>query len=333
MAIAPKINKTKSFIFKTCSKCGGTFGPENYAPSHSWFYADGTLPICDSCIDNMIQEQMDDQWQVVDQLCQMNNIPFLIADWINIYEMNPVGAFHRYSEIFLSKDYSDIDWKSYYDEYRQLRAAEKLDEVIPIVDQEKRKKLKKKWGENYDDEALDYLEDLFNGLLATQNINGNLQIDQALKICKMSYEIDSRIREGTDFDKLLSSYDKLVKQANFTPQNVKNLNDFDSIGELVKFCERKGWRNKFYDGVTRDVVDETIKNIQNFNQRLYTNEAGIGDQIGERIEALRSLHKLEHSENYYDTNKEHDLEKYDNEGYLSIIDSEEFDPDIGDSNV
>jgi molybdopterin converting factor small subunit len=77
----------------------------------------------------------------------------------------------------------------------------------------------------------------------------------------MSYEIDCRIREGADFDKLLASYDKLVKTAEFTPKNVKNINDFDSVGELIKWLEKKGWRNKFYDNVTRDVVDETIKNI------------------------------------------------------------------------
>jgi hypothetical protein len=93
----------------------------------------------------------------------------------------------------------------------------------------------------------------------------------------MSYEIDNRIREGTDFDKLLASYDKLVKAAEFTPKNVKNINDFDSVGELIKWLEKRGWKNKFFDGVTRDIVDETIKNFQNFNQRLYTNESGIGE--------------------------------------------------------
>lgn len=118
-----------------------------------------------------------------------------------------------------------------------------------------------RWGANYDDEALDYLDHLYNGLMSTQNVNGALQNDQAIKICKLSYEIDSRIREGTDFDKVLASYDKLVKTAEFTPKNVKNVNDFDTIGELIRWLEKKGWRCNFYDNVTKDVVDETIKNI------------------------------------------------------------------------
>lgn len=109
----------------------------------------------------------------------------------------------------------------------------------------------------------------------------------------MSYEIDCRIREGADFDKLLTSYDKLVKAAEFTPKNVKNINDFDSVGELVRWLEKRGWRNTFYDKVSRDVVDETIKNIQAFNQRLYVNESGIGEEITSRLEALKNANALE----------------------------------------
>jgi hypothetical protein len=81
----------------------------------------------------------------------------------------------------------------------------------------------------------------------------------------MSYEIDRRIAAGDDFDKLLGSYDKMVKAAEFTPKNVKNINDFDTFGEATRWMEKVGWRNKFYDDVTRDIVDESIKNFQAFN--------------------------------------------------------------------
>ena len=91
---------------------------------------------------------------------------------------------------------------------------------------------------------------IYNGILLTQNINGALQTDQALKLCKISFEIDSRIRGGQDIDKLLSSYDKLVKIAEFTPKNAKNANDFDSMGELIKWLEKKGFKNKFYENRT-----------------------------------------------------------------------------------
>jgi hypothetical protein len=150
--------------------------------------------------------------------------------------------------------------------------------------------------------------------MTTQNVNGALQVDQAKKICKMSYEVDRRIDEGSDFDKLLSSYDKLVKAAEFTPKNVKNINDFDTFGEAIKWLEKNGWRNTFYDNVTRDIVDESMKNFQNFNQRLYTNESSMPEEIARRIEALKITAKME-QENYYGTDKEYDLDAFEREGY------------------
>ena len=148
-------------------------------------------------------------------------------------------------------------------------------------------------------------------------------------MCRISCEIDSRIREGADFDKLLTSYDKLVKTAEFTPKNVKNATGFDSVGELFHWLEKRGWKNKFYDNVTRDIVDETMKNVQNFTQRLYTNETGISEEIDRRVAALQSAKELE---DYYDTNKQYDLDEYDNAGYEELMKSEEFNPNIGDED-
>ena len=63
----------------------------------------------------------------------------------------------------------------------------------------------------------------------------------------------------------MTAYDKLVKTAEFTPKNAKNINDFDSIGELIAWMEKRGWKNPYYDDVPKDIVDETMQNIQAFN--------------------------------------------------------------------
>ena len=142
----------------------------------------------------------------------------------------------------------------------------------------------------------------------------------------MSYEIDRRIEEGIDFDKLLASYDKLVKAAEFTPKNVKNINDFDTFGEAAKWMEKNGWRNRFYDNVTRDIVDETIKNFQSFVQRLYVNESNIGDEVTRRMESLKRTAELENNDgNYYGTGNEHDLDQFEREGYEVTFEGEDDD--------
>lgn len=320
MGLAPNIQKKKKFMLKACTRCAGSFGPEGFAPTKSIFYPDGVIPVCNDCIDALINEHGAD-WQFIDKICQMADIPFVPKEWERISEMNETGAFAKYAEVFLSAEYDGIAWSDYFEAFRTLRDAGKLEDELPGLADEKRARLKKIWGANYDDEALEYLDNLYQGLLSTQNINGKLQMDQAQKICKMSYEIDRRIEEGTDFDKLLSSYDKLVKAAEFTPKNVKNINDFDTFGEAAKWMEKNGWRNRFFDNVSRDVVDETLKNFQNFVQRLYTNESNIGDEVTRRLEALRHTAAIE-NEDYYGTNKEYDLDSFEREGYEVTFEGE-----------
>lgn len=313
MGLQPNIKKKKGFTLKPCCKCGGMFGEEGFAPTKSPFFADGVIPMCNDCVDKDLAAH-DWDWEYIDKMCQMADIPFVPKEWERLREMTEQEVFFRYATIFLASEYEGIGWSDYYKAFKELKAAGALEDELPEIADKKRKQLKEKWGSNYDDEALRYLEGLFNGLMTTQNVNGALQVDQAKKICKMSYEVDRRIDEGTDFDKLLSSYDKLVKAAEFTPKNVKNINDFDTFGEAIKWLEKNGWRNTFYDNVTRDIVDESMKNFQNFNQRLYTNESSMPEEIARRIEALKTTAKME-QENYYGTDKEYDLDAFEREGY------------------
>lgn len=326
MGLQPDIARRRVFSFKTCNRCGQSYTKDEFAPTKSIFYADGALPICNSCIETYLLE-VEFDWQEVDKLCQYADIPFVPREWERLYEMNGSKTFPVYANVFAQAEYEAFGWSDYHKAYKDLREQGLIEDELPGLYEKKRKQLQDRWGANYDDEALRYLESLYNGLMTTQNVNGALQVDQAIKICKMSYEIDCRIREGTEFDKLLASYDKLVKAAEFTPKNVKNINDFDSVGELIKWLEKRGWVNSFYDGVTRDIVDETIKNIQNFNQRLYTNESGIGDEITRRINALKEAKQIE-EESYYGTNQTYDLDSYDNDGYMDLMREEEFDPDM-----
>ena len=329
MSLEPKIKHNYSFTIKKCNRCGGSFGPENFSPSRSIFCKDGYLPICNTCLNNFLKEN-DFNWRDVDKVCQYADIPFIPKEWERLKEMtDEESLFSTYATIFQGEEYEGLGWDSYYEQFKNLKEVGLIEDELPKLRDEKFKKLREKWGGNYDDEDLVYLEGLYTGLLATQNVNGALQVDQAQKICKISFEIDSRIREGADFDKLLTSYDKLVKTAEFTPKNVKNATDFDSVGELFRWLEKRGWKNKFYDNVTRDIVDETMKNVQNFTQRLYTNETGISEEIDRRVAALQSAKELE---DYYDTNKEYDLDEYDNAGYEELMKSEEFNPNIGDED-
>ncbi len=320
--------KKPNIGYKSCPKCGSSFPIYEFTYTHSIFYNDNRLPICNRCITNFLKAQ-NFAWQTVDKLCQTADIPFIVREWERMRELNSDDTvWQTYASNFESQCYQEFGWQSYDKEYRSLREVGLLEEEIPLVREKKYAEMRRKWGENYDEESLNYLEDLYTGLTLTQNVSGALQIDQAKKLCKISLEIDSLIRAGgKDIDKLLGSYDKLVKTAEFTPKNAKNATDFDSIAEVFLWLEKRGNINQFYDGTTRDIIDETLKNIQAYNQRLYLNEGGIGESITQRLQALKSVQEAEST---YNTQSEFDLDVYDNNGYKFPEEDEEFNLDFED---
>lgn len=313
------------FEDKKCECCGRYKTSLNFLRTKSFMFPSGYSNICTECLGKRLE--VDDSWEIMDKICQYLDMPFDIGRYEELKKTNtPETLLQAYTMQFAADEYEGIDWGSYQQAYKELQERGALVDAVPGLADEERRKLQDKWGYNYEEEALNYLENLYDGLLLTQNINGALQGDQALKICKISYEIDCRIREGSDFDKLLASYDKLVKTGEFTPKNVKNAGDFESMGELCRWLEKRGFVNRFYDGETRDVVDETIKNIQSWNQRLYTNESGIGDEISQRIQALKTASELE---SYYDLSQEEtDYDNYENEGFEQLFSDEEFAADL-----
>lgn len=320
----PNIPKARpSFQTKVCPVCGGAYGPDQFIRVRSWYYPSGYSPICNNCITNHLR-QSDFAWDEVDKACQTFDIPFVPAEFERLHEMNGDAVFPIYAEIFLASDYENLGWGEYFEEFKKLQEQGIIEAELPELKEKRLKELRDKWGGNYDETDLNWLENFLTGLLATQNVNGTLQLDQAIKVAKISLSIDEAIRAGDNFDKLLVAYDKMVKTAEFTPRNVKNINDFDTVGELVKWFEKKGWKNKFYDNVTRDVVDETLKNFQAYNQRLYTNESGIGDEITRRIEALKTASELE---NNYDIIQNYDIDQFETDGYDGLM-NDEFDPGV-----
>lgn len=316
---------TKRFIFQECSKCHQSFGSDGFTPTKNPFYSSGFLPICNNCLVELVEQDMEN-WTWIDKICQYIDVPFIPSRWEELSKTQGARAIVPYCKIFQDINYEQIDWAAQQKIYIELEKEGTLSsEVIPKFNDKQLMELKMKWGANYDEEELYYLEMLYNGVMTTQSVNGALQTDQALKLCKLSLIIDSRIREGGDVDKMLGSYEKLVKIAEFTPKNVKNAQDFDSVGELFAYLEKLGWENPFYDDVKRDIVDATMANIQKFCQKLYTNEPGIGDDIDKRIEALKNAKELEDSMGLMDDYTGDDVSARVDEMMDEI---EEFNPEV-----
>lgn len=306
---------------KKCTKCGEEKTPANFIGVNSKFH-NGSLPICRQCIAKMISEApKDENWNFVDKLCQWADVPFVPEQWAKIYEGNGKDAFGMYVSIFRSKPYDTLDWQIYNNVYLQIQEEDRVEDALPEMKEYQMEKRRQKWGHNYDDEELEYLENLHQGLLNSQNIVGALNEDQALKLCKISLIIEQKIRAGTDFSKDLKAYDDLSKLANITPKAVKDANEFNSVGEIFAYLEKKGWMNKYYDGAVKDEVDFTIKDIKYWLRYLYVQETGISEEIEQRIQNLKDAAALTGA----DFNENEFRDYMENSGNFDEFEEEDFE--------
>ena len=294
---------------KICTKCKDEKTTAHFIAVNSLLHS-GSLPICRECLAKMISSTPEkERWNVIDKICQWADVPFLPGEWEKLYQANGKDTLGVYIAIFRTEQYKTLDWMTYNNVYLQLLEEGRVEDAMPELREKRLQDWRRKWGMGYDEEQLEYLENLHLGLINSQNVVGALNEDQALKLCKISLIIEEKIRGGVDFTKDLKAYDELAKLSNLTPKNVKDANEFDSFGEVYAYLEKTGWQNKYYDGAVRDEVDNTEKNIKNWVRYLYINETGIAEEIEQRINNLKVAAELEG-------------EKFDEIGFRDYLSSE-----------
>ena len=281
---------------KICTKCKDEKTTAHFIAVNSPLHS-GSLPVCRECLAKMISAAPEEaRWNVIDKICQWADVPFLPGEWEKLYQANGKDTLGVYIAIFRTEQYKTLDWMTYNNVYLQLLEEGRVEDAIPELREKRLQDWRRKWGMGYDEEQLEYLENLHLGLINSQNVVGALNEDQALKLCKISLIIEEKIRGGVDFTKDLKAYDELAKLSNLTPKNVKDANEFDSFGEVYSYLEKTGWQNKYYDGAVRDEVDNTEKNIKNWIRYLYINETGIAEETEQRINNLKVAAELEGEE-------------------------------------
>lgn len=305
-----------------CENCHKILPINNFPEIDSFLFPEGHAHICFNCISKEIQAAKG-SFAIVDRVCQWLGIPFIVDKWIDTSNAFGPDAIEIYLKMYKDGKFPYVDWNECEKRYKELEEDGLLEDSIVQMSAGELNKLRAKWGQEYtEEEELKQLEKLFQGILNTYSIFGDQQIDQVKKICKISLIIDQKIRAGEDFDKYIKSYDQLCKMANLVPKNIKDATDFSSVGELFAYLEKSGWMNEFYNGVENDIVDKTIKDIQNWSRNLYVNESSIPEDIASRIEALKIANDMEDELNKIENDDLDDI-------MFDDMEEEDFEADVG----
>ena len=167
-------------------------------------------------------------------------------------------------------------------------------EQVELIDvgadltQEDKIYLAMKWGRLYSAADWVALEQLYNDFMDSFDIQGAGRIDTLKMICKTSLKMNQAIDAGDidSYQKLSRVYDSMMKSAKFTEAQNKDssADSFNSIGELVAFCEKEGGAiPKFEIDYPLDVIDKVILDLKEYTNTLIKQDAGLSQQIEQYI--------------------------------------------------
>lgn len=175
-------------------------------------------------------------------------------------------------------------------------------DVVDDIDltEEDRTYLRLKWGKIYKPDEWVKLEQLYNDMCESYDIQTAGHIDTLKLICKTSLKANQLIDLGDveGFQKMSKVYDTLMKSGKFTAaQNKAENGEFvDSISELVVLCEQEGFIPRFYIDKPKDRVDETLQDLKEYTYSLVTEEMNLGNLIDNAVKEMTRQEEKEEDE-------------------------------------
>lgn len=124
-------------------------------------------------------------------------------------------------------------------------------------------------------------------------------------------------------------YDQLMKSGNFTGvQNKEQSSEgIDSVGELVRMCEEKGFIPRYYTDGPQDNIDKILLDMQRYTRTLVTEEMGLGNMIESSLKQIQMDREKEMQANAEDEEErelEKEIFKYDEDDELTDKDYEDY---------
>lgn len=161
--------------------------------------------------------------------------------------------------------------------------------------EEDRTYLRLKWGKAYRPDEWVALEQLYQDMMESYDIQGAGHIDNLKLVCKTSLKANQLIDCGDieGFQKMSKVYDSLMKSGKFTAaQNKAEQADFvDSVGELIEMCEKQGYIERFYTDSPKDKVDMTLEDMKRYTKTLIEEETSLPMMVEKALKEIEKEDK------------------------------------------
>lgn len=275
------------YTTKCCGICSKPKLLQEFVPAgaNTMFQKDTLSTVCYDCVCEIIEFN---DLDAVNKLCQFLDIPFLANDWLNLYKStdNKRKILEDYIKTVRNSEYSNATWKEYTLLWDKARETDAVLSKLPTLSADLFIYLRKKWG-SYDDFGVeDYLkmESYEKNTLNYYNFRDEARRDMIRKLALVSVLIDKKLAAGDtrEVSTLISSYQSLMKESGIQNAVQNDTETIESLSELIAFLEEHGWLMDYKVTETRDVVDATIRNFQQYVAGLVS---GSGEEITQMYNA------------------------------------------------
>lgn len=225
---------------------------------------------------------------------------------------------------------SDLGAQPQEDYFARQNGIEDDNSITDELTDEDKRHLRLKWGKAYKPEEWVRLEQLYEEMQNSYDIQGAGHEDILRLVCKTSLKANQLLDIG-DVDgaqKMIKMYDGLMKSGKFTAaQNKAENGEFlDSISELVVICEKQGFIPRYYTDGPKDRVDETIQDLKEYTHSLVVEEMNLGNLIENAVKQM-AMEEAK-AEDLDDEDEEMSLEQIDAlkdedfEAFYNMVDEE-----------
>ena len=192
--------------------------------------------------------------------------------------------------------------------------------------------LRLKWGKGYTAEQWVRMEQLYNDMMKSYDIQTAGHKDTLIMLCKTSIRANDLLDAGDidGFQKMQRAYDSLMKSGKFQAAQNKEQNSeyVDSVGELVAMCEREGFIPRYYTDGPQDKVDRTLQDLEQYTRTLVKEETNLENLVNAAVRDIALDREREAHIDVDDSGEGQDEESqlfdYENPPTLTLDDQEEF---------
>ena len=177
------------------------------------------------------------------------------------------------------------------DDYFARQTQNIENEAVSELTEEDKRYLCLKWGPSYKPEEWIRLEQLYEDMTSSYDIQAAGDVNTLKLACKCSLKANQLLDIGDveGAQKMLKAYESMMKSGKWTAAQIKESeeNAIDSIGQIVAICERDGFIPRYYVDGPQDKPDKVLLDLQKYTHDLVVNESGLGVMIENAMKQMK----------------------------------------------